>query len=228
MQALSQWFSQLQWGKLAEMAISAAACLMCIVVHELCHGLCALWLGDDTARRAGRLTLNPLKHIDLVGLVLLFTVHFGWAKPVPVNMRRFRNPKLGMALTGLAGPVSNFLLALLLTPAYGACYVWYRNTGNMAGFYLTLFLLMTITVSIGLMVFNLIPVPPLDGAKVLYAFLPHQWYAKLMRYERYGMFLLVALLYLGVLDAPLSYLRSGIQNFIITVAGDPIVRLLIG
>ena len=228
MQTLNQWFSQLQWGKLIEMVISAAACLLCIVVHELCHGLAALWMGDDTARREGRLTLNPLKHVDLVGLVLLFTVHFGWAKPVPVNIRRFRKPKLGMALTSLAGPAANFLLALLLTPAYAGSYVWFQNSGSMAVYYLALFFLMSITISIGLMVFNLIPIPPLDGSKVLFTLLPPRWYMTLMRYERYGMFLLVALLYLGVLDTPLSFLRSGIQNFIFTVAGNPVLHLLIG
>ena len=227
MEAFSQWFSQLQWGKLVEMALSAAACLTCIVLHELCHGLAALWMGDDTARRSGRLTLNPFKHIDLVGLVLLFTVHFGWAKPVPVNMRKFRRPKLGMALTALAGPAGNFLIALLLTPGYAASLVWYQNSGSLAVYYLAVFLLMTVTVSIGLMVFNLIPIPPLDGSKVLFSLLPPQWYAKLMRYERYGMIVLVALLYLGVLDVPLSFLRNGIQQLIFTLAGDPIVRLLI-
>ena len=228
MEAFSQWFSQLQWGKLIEMALSAAACLLCIVLHELCHGLAALWMGDDTARRSGRLTLNPLKHIDLVGLVLLLTVHFGWAKPVPVNAMKFHRPKLGMALTALAGPIANFLIALLLTPGYAAAIVWYQFSGCLAVYYLVILLLMMITVSIGLMVFNLIPVPPLDGSKVLFSVLPSQWYRKLMRYERYGMFVLVALLYLGVLDGPLSFLRNGIQQFIFTVAGDPVVRLLIG
>ena len=228
MEAFSQWFSQLQWGKLIEMVLSAAACLVCIVLHELCHGVAALWMGDDTARRSGRLTLNPIKHIDLVGLVLLFTVHFGWAKPIPVNMRHFRRPKLGMALTALAGPCGNFLIALLLTPCYAASFFWFQSSGSQAAYYLAVFLLMTITVSIGLMVFNLIPVPPLDGSKVLFSVLPPQWYRQLMRYERYGMILLVALLYMGVLDTPLSVLRNAVQQFIFTVAGDPVIRLLMG
>ena len=228
MDSFSQWFSQLEWGNLIEMFISAAACLFCIVLHELCHGLSALWMGDDTARRSGRLTLNPLKHIDLVGLVMLFTVHFGWAKPVPVNMRKFRNPKLGMALTALAGPFGNFLIALLLTPAYAATLVWYESCEGLAVYYLAVFLLMTITLSIGLMVFNLIPIPPLDGSKVIFSLLPPSWYAKLMRYERYGIIVLVALLYLGVLDVPLSFLRNGVQQFIFTVAGESVIRLLMG
>lgn len=228
MEAFSQWFSQLQWEKLIEMVLSATACLVCIVLHELCHGLAALWMGDDTARRSGRLTLNPLKHIDLVGLLMLFTVRFGWAKPVPVNMRRFRHPKSGMALTALAGPFGNFLIALLLTPCYAAAVVWYQVTEIQAVYYLAIFLMMTITVSIGLMVFNLIPIPPLDGSKILFSVLPSKWYKKLMKYERYGSIVLVLLLYFGILDTPLSFLRNEIQQFIFTVAGDPVVRLLIG
>ena len=228
MEAFSQWFSQLQWGKLIEMVLSAAACLVCIVLHELCHGGAALWMGDDTARRSGRLTLNPIKHIDLVGLVLRLTGHFGWAKPIPVNMRHFRRPELGMALTALAGPCGNFLIALLLTPCYAASFFWFQSSGSQAAYYLAVFLLMTITVSIGLMVFNLIPVPPLDGSKVLFSVLPPQWYRQLMRYERFGMILLVALLYLGVLDTPLSALRNAVQQFIFTFAGDPVFRLLMG
>ena len=228
MEAFSQWFSQLQWEKLIEMVLSATACLVCIVLHELCHGLAALWMGDETARRSGRLTLNPLKHIDLVGLIMLFTVRFGWAKPVPVNMRRFRHPKSGMALTALAGPFGNFLIALLLTPCYAAAVVWYQVTELQAVYYLAIFLMMTITVSIGLMVFNLIPIPPLDGSKILFSVLPSKWYKKLMKYERYGSIVLVLLLYFGILDTPLSFLRNEIQQFIFTVAGDPVVRLLIG
>lgn len=228
MNAFMQWFSQLQWGNLLELLISAASCLLCIVLHELCHGAMALLLGDDTARRSGRLSLNPLKHIDLVGLVLLFTVHFGWAKPVPVNMQRFRNPRRDMALTALAGPVGNLLLALLLVPVYAAVFVWYQTTNLMVAFYIALFLLSTIRLSIGLGVFNLFPIPPLDGSKVLFTFLPHTWYLKLMRYERYGVILLVTLLYLGILDAPLVFLRNGLFDIMFSVLGEPVLRLLIG
>ena len=228
MEVFFRWFSQLEWGKFIEMLISALACLVCVVIHEVCHGLAAFWLGDDTARRSGRLSLNPLKHIDLVGLVLLITVGFGWAKPVSVNMRNFRRPKLGMVLTSLAGPLSNGLLALMLTPGYAATLVWYYSSGSLVAYYLAIFLMSTIGLSIGLMVFNLIPIPPLDGSKVLFALLPPKFYFRLMRYERYGMILLVALLYLGVLDTPLSFVRNGIQQFIFTVAGDPLIRLLMG
>ena len=201
MDVFFRWFSQLDWRKLIEMAINALACLVCVVIHEVCHGLAASCLGDDTARRSGRLTLNPLKHIDPVGLVLLITAGFGWARPVPVNIRNIRYAKRHMFVTSLAAPLSN-------------------------AYYLAIFLISTIALSIGLMVFNLIPIPPLDGSKVLFALLPPRHYLRLMRYERYGMILLVVLLYFGLLDAPLSFLRNGIQQFIFTVAGDPVVRLL--
>ena len=228
MEVFFRWFSQLEWGKLIEMAINGLACLLCVVIHEVCHGLAASWLGDGTARRSGRLTLNPLKHIDLVGLLLLITVGFGWAKPVSVNPRNFRNPKLGMVLTSLAGPLSNGLLALLITPGYAATLVWYYSSGSLFAYYLAVFLIVTISRSIGLLVFNLIPIPPLDGSKVLFGLLPPRYYFRLMRYERYGMILLVALLYLGLLNTPLSFLRNEIQQFIFTVAVDPVVQLLMG
>ena len=118
-------------------------------------------LGDDTAKRAGRLTLNPLKHIDRMGMLMMVLFHFGWAKPVPVNMYKFRDPKKGMAITALAGPVSNFLLAVLFMVLYGACYLPFSQ--NTVGSYLLQMLLLGATISTGLAVFNLIPVPPLDG-----------------------------------------------------------------
>ena len=228
MDTFSQWFSQLQWENLLELLISALSCVVCIVLHELSHGLAALLMGDDTARRAGRLSLNPLKHIDPVGLVLLFTVHFGWAKPVPVNCRRFKNPKLGMALTALAGPLGNLLLACLFTMCYGVCAFWHQHSGFEGAYYWAVFFLTTVNLSVGLAVFNLIPIPPLDGSKILFSVLPAAWYAKFMRYERYGMILLVALLYVRILDTPLRFLRGGILNGILSVFGEPIVRLLIG
>lgn len=228
MNGILGWFGQLQWEKLLEMLIIAVSCVVCIVFHELCHGLAALWMGDETAKRAGRLTLNPLKHIDIVGLVLLFTARFGWAKPVPVDLRRFHNPKMGMALTSLAGPGGNLALAVILAPFYAVALFWFQLTRNSAAWYVLMLLINTISLSIGLAVFNLFPIPPLDGSKILFTFLPPRLYLKLMRYERYGMILLVALLYLGILDNPLAFLRDGILNGILTVFADPVLRLLIG
>jgi len=203
-----RWLQQLEFGRLLEMLVIVAASLLCITVHETCHGLVAYWLGDDTAKRMGRLSLNPLRHVDMIGLVMMALVRFGWAKAVPIDMRKFRDPKGGMALTALAGPVSNALLALLAMVIRAACYPQYLHSGS--GFWqcVVLFLEYIAVLSTGLAVFNLFPVPPLDGSKVLFSLLPKPWYDKLMRYERYGMALLAVLLLTKVLDAPLMYLRG--------------------
>ncbi|MBE6961000.1 MAG: site-2 protease family protein [Ruminococcaceae bacterium] len=167
------------------------AVVLCLTVHETAHGFAAYLLGDRTAKQEGRLSLNPLRHVDLVGLALLFTAGFGWAKPVPVDPRHFRNPKRGMAVTALAGPASNFLLAILLLLICKAIYI-YNDPGS---FLITVFytLLYAVQLSIGLGLFNLLPIPPLDGSKILAAFLPDRAYYTLMRYERYGMILLLVL-----------------------------------
>ena len=228
MDGFVSWFQKLDWSKLLTMLVSAVACLVCIVFHELCHGLAADWLGDDTAKREGRLTLNPLKHIDIIGLVMLFALHFGWAKPVSVDARRFRHPKLGMALTALAGPAGNLLLAVLLTPVYAGVVGWYQVSGGRTVYYLAVSLLTTISLSIGLMVFNLFPIPPLDGAKIFFAILPSKLYFGWMRYERFGMIVLVVLLYSGVLDTPLVFLRDGLLDGLMAVFGMPVLRLVTG
>lgn len=211
------WLSQLQLDNLWQMLVTVASCVLCITFHETCHGLVAYALGDPTAKRAGRLTLNPLKHIDLFGLVMLAVVKFGWAKPVPVDMRRFRSPKAGMALTALAGPLGNLLLAFLAVLLYSVCGFYYDLYGGQVWYYLVLFCLDTMVLSVGLAVFNLIPVPPLDGSKILGAFLPVRWYVRLMRYERYGMIVLVALLMTNVLDGPLETARWAVIDALMNI-----------
>lgn len=208
MNGIIQWLRQLQFGSLLDMIVVVAASLLCITVHETCHGLAAYWMGDDTAKRLGRLSLNPLHHVDLMGLVMMALVRFGWAKPVPIDMRRFRNPKLGMALTALAGPVSNVLLMILAMLLRSVIFVPYLMTNHSVWRYCVLFLEYVAVLSAGLAVFNLFPVPPLDGSKVLFAVLPDRYYDKLMLVERYGMILLALLLIGGILDQPLMFLRG--------------------
>jgi Zn-dependent protease len=170
---------------------------LCITIHESSHAIAAYALGDPTARTQKRISLNPFRHIDPFGLIMLALFHFGWAKPVSVDPSRFKNPKRGMALTALAGPVSNFLLA-------GLCYLLILALAKAelpSGFYryggiIFNLLYTTMSMSIGLGLFNLIPFPPLDGSKVLFAFLPDRYYFKIMRYERYGMLALIVIMLL--------------------------------
>lgn len=202
MHYLSNLWSALDFGSMLDMVLRLAAVLLCLTVHETCHGLAAYALGDPTARRAHRLSLNPLRHIDWFGLLMMFAVGFGWAKPVPVNPNYFKKPKQGMALTALAGPVSNFLLALLtLLAARIFCDVAAYSETNQR---ILDFLLMMAVLSIGLGLFNLVPIPPLDGSKVLFAVLPDRAYDWLMRNERYGMLLLFALVFFDVGSNALS------------------------
>lgn len=161
-------------------------------------------LGDDTAKRTGRLTLNPLRHLDPMGLLMMLVFRFGWAKPVPVNMMRFRNPKRGMAITALAGPACNLLITVVFLFLYGLCYT--ALDGGSVGDVLLELLELTAYISLGYCVFNLIPVPPLDGSKILFSVLPDRSYLKLMRYERYGSIVLLVLVWSGLLGRPLSRL----------------------
>jgi len=196
-------FQNLDWSVLWNLLLSVVPALVCITVHEYCHGLVALRLGDTTARDMGRLSLNPLKHIDFFGLLMMAAFGFGWAKPVPIDMRRFRNPKRGMALTAVAGPVSNLLLAALTLFVYGLLWPYLKNASG-AGKYLYYGIYRTAYISTAFAVFNVIPIPPLDGSKVLFSLISDEAYYKLMRYEKYGMLILFALILTGVLDGPLG------------------------
>lgn len=191
------------WQGILLLLVSAAISLFCITVHELSHGLVARRLGDPTAQRAGRLTLNPLRHIDLLGLLMMLTVHVGWAKPVPVDARYFRDPKKGMALTALAGPISNFLLALLAL-AVGSV-LFHVSSGSTFVAYILLLVCYMAVLSTGLGLFNLIPIPPLDGAKIFYSVLPDKIYRTMLCYERYVRFLVLILAWLGVFSKPLDF-----------------------
>lgn len=209
-------FKNLDWTVLLDLALSVVPILICITVHECCHGLCALALGDDTAKRAGRLSLNPVKHFDVVGFIMLLVVHFGWAKPVPVNMRNFKNPKQGMAITALAGPACNLIITLVFLAVYGLLYSLLSKVGF--GETLLELLMLTAYMSLGLCLFNLVPVPPLDGSKVLFSLLPDSAYMKLMRYERYGSLLLLLLVWSGILGRPFSRLIQTVFSWLFPIA----------
>ncbi len=196
-------------------ALRIVAVLLCLTVHETCHGLAAYALGDPTAKSQHRLSLNPLHHIDWFGLAAMLLLGFGWAKPVPVDMRYFKHPKRGMALTALAGPVSNLLFALL---ALLCCReIFYRAPDTDAWAWAFTFAEMLALLNVGLGVFNLIPISPLDGSKVLFAVLPDAAYEKLMYYERYGFFILYALVFFGALDGFLRRAVSAVFTAIVNL-----------
>lgn len=201
---METFLQQFDWNGLLSLLGRVAGVFLCLTVHETCHGLAACALGDPTAKRMHRLSLNPLHHIDWLGLASMVICGFGWAKPVPVDMRYFKKPRMGMALTALAGPASNFLLALALL--FGASAVFRAEPTGAVMVWLFYFLINTAVLSIGLGLFNLIPIPPLDGSKVLFSFLPEKAYHTLMRYERYGMVVLL----LVWLDVGSSALSNGI------------------
>ena len=189
----------LDWSYLTNILLSIIPALICITLHELSHGFVAYKLGDTTAKDAGRLTLNPMKHLDIMGILMMVVFHFGWAKPVPVNMYRFKNPKQGMAITAVAGPLMNVLITIVFLFLYG---LLFRPLGQenlvLEMIYLTAYL------SISFAIFNIIPISPLDGSKVLFSVLPSERYDQLMRYERYGMILLLVLVSSGIFGRPLS------------------------
>lgn len=206
MDAFKAWLSQLSLDGISDTIIVVLAALLCITFHECSHGYVAYRLGDPTAKNQGRLTLNPLKHIDIFGLIMMAVFKFGWAKPVPVDMRYFKNPKTGMAITALAGPVSNLILAFIFLIIRAILYAYYSGGAVIAT--LITFCEYTAVLSIGLAVFNVIPIPPLDGSKILFSLLPDKAYYKILKYERYGFIVLMAILWLGLLDTPLDVMRS--------------------
>ena len=202
MHYLTNLWNALDFGTLRDAAVQLLAVLFCLTVHETCHGLAALALGDPTAKRQHRLSLNPLRHIDWFGLLMMLVAGFGWARPVPVNPNYFKKPRQGMALTALAGPASNLLLALLLLIPARLIYTYaHYSVFNQTALD---FLTSTAALSIGLGLFNLIPIPPLDGSKVLDVLLPERWYHLVLRYERYLMLAVVLLAWSGAFGGPLT------------------------
>lgn len=214
-------FSILRGASGIEIAILFLARLFVVFctlpVHEYVHAFVADKLGDKTARLSGRLTLNPMAHIDILGAIMILFVGFGYAKPVPVNPRNFKNPKKGMAITALAGPFSNILMAVVFMFLSNVLSL-FGNSLFVQAFYV--FFSFAASINIGLAVFNLIPIPPLDGSRVLELLIPDKYYYKFAQYERYIVIVIFALIIFGVLDAPLAFLQNHLYsalNYIVSL-----------
>jgi len=199
---------------------------MSIVIHEISHGYAAYMLGDDTAKRLGRLSLNPLNHVDVFGTIILPIIlymtagfAFGYAKPVPINPYNFKNYKKGMGITGAAGPIANFLITFLLAIVFVILFkLGVSKDARVFGV-----IILTMQVNVFLALFNLIPVPPLDGSRVVGAFLSDDAYIKYSKLERYGMYLILGALVLGsllnisfiglIIDKPFQIVWGWLESF---------------
>lgn len=196
--------------------INVPITLIALTGHEFAHGYVSKKLGDPTPEYQGRLTLNPLAHLDLVGTILMILTGFGWAKPVQVDPRYYKDPKKGMALTALAGPMANFIMAFAALLIYAVFFVISikfnvaQNAVNIIGAIVQIFAVRNLC----FMVFNIIPIPPLDGAKVLGMFLPNGAYYKMLQYERYSMLLIMFLsltgVFGGIIGTGVNFFMTGI------------------
>lgn len=200
------------------MLLTIPTVLISLAVHECSHGYVAYKLGDPTAKSLGRLTLNPIKHLDPIGALCMLLFGFGWAKPVPVNSRYFKNPKKGMALTALAGPASNLILGFIGTILYvvfNRLYFAFAGTGALVGNVLeaaVLFFYYFVYLNIALAVFNLIPVPPFDGSRIFYVIIPDKWYWKVMKYERIIMIIVLLGFAFGLFGSFISRITNIVVN----------------
>ncbi len=204
--------------------LSLPVILFSLSVHEASHALTANKLGDPTARNLGRITLNPMRHIDPFGFICMIFAGFGWAKPVPVNARNFKNPRRGMALTSAAGPISNLVLAFLSTVLLLLSYktLWAHFGGGSYAVYVKLLMMLFLIgaqLNIALAVFNLMPFPPLDGSRLFYVFLPPKLYFGVMKYERYIVIALMLLLLFGPLRTVIAFVTSLILRGMMFLAG---------
>lgn len=196
---------------LVMLASIAMIFLISMPVHEFAHAWTAHKLGDDTARLAGRMTINPVAHLSLLGSLMILIAGFGFAKPVPVNINNLKNGKSSFALVSVAGPISNLIMGFI-----GLVFLELFNAlvspASTAAQVFAVFFLYFARINISLAVFNLIPLPPLDGSRILGLIIPDKYYYVILKYERYIMIGVLVLLYIGVLDIPLSWLTGLIYN----------------
>lgn len=197
----------------------AIGVILSMSIHEVAHGLVSYWMGDPTAKLEGRLSLNPFKHIDWAGLVCLLFFGFGWAKPVPIDSRYYKDAKTGIIWTSFAGPVANFLLSFICVFLFYALYKFAPQfIFTAAGNFISSVLSYTGLISTGFGIFNLIPIPPLDGSKVVFSFLPDDKYYKFIEGAPWMNFLFIALIFIGVLNSPLGMIRTQMISFFEMVA----------
>ncbi len=205
---------------LIQLLLMIPVVILSLSVHESAHGYVSYKLGDPTARNLGRITLNPLKHFDLMGFICMLFFRVGWAKPVPVNARYYKNPRKGMALTAAAGPLSNLLLAVIgvfcseITNLI-AFKMHLTGTAYDAGYIVWLFFYLLAWCNISLAIFNLMPIPPFDGSRILYVFLPPKYYFGIMKYEQIIMIVVLALFVFDFFDAPLAFLTNSVYDGIV-------------
>lgn len=187
-------------------------------IHEYAHARVATWLGDKTPKLSGRLTINPLAHISPIGAVMIFLCGFGYAKPVNVNPRNFKNPKLGMALTAVAGPVSNLIIGFIfMLSSIMMSKIFTINSPSISDAFFYFFSFASV-ININLAVFNLLPIPPLDGSRVLQLLIPTKYYYKFLQYERYITIVVFILIMTGILSKPLSAISNIVYGLFEIVA----------